>query len=51
MDKPSGADDFVQLLTRYEPQIRGCVLMWVPNWNDAQDVTQQVSVALWAEVR
>jgi RNA polymerase sigma-70 factor (ECF subfamily) len=41
------ADSFVRLLTQHEPQLRSCVLLWVPNWNDAQDITQQVSVILW----
>jgi RNA polymerase sigma-70 factor (ECF subfamily) len=47
MADPTNADDFLRLWTRHEPQIRGRVLLWVPNWNDAQDVTQQVSFALW----
>ena len=40
-------DDFVRLLARFEPQIRSCVLLWVADWNDAQDVMQQVSLVLW----
>ena len=45
------ADDnsyaFVKLLTQHEPRIRSCVMLFVPNWNDAQDVTQEVCVILW----
>jgi RNA polymerase sigma-70 factor, ECF subfamily len=39
--------EFLQLFLQAEPSIRGCVLVLVPNWNDAQDITQQISVILW----
>lgn len=46
-----GDDDntavFVRLLAQHEPQIRAGILVLVPNWHDAQDLIQQVSVTLW----
>ena len=39
--------EFVRLLAENEPQIRGLVMILVPDWHDAQDVMQKVSVVLW----
>ena len=47
MPPQNNADRFVKLWTVHEPQIRGCILLWVPAWSDAQDVAQQVSLVLW----
>ena len=47
MDPNERANAFLPLYARHEPQLRGFVLALVPDWNDAQDVMQQVSLVLW----
>lgn len=38
---------FVRLLKQHERRLNGYVLGLVPNWNDADDILQEVAVRLW----
>jgi RNA polymerase sigma-70 factor (ECF subfamily) len=40
-------EDFVRLYTEHEAAVRRCVYLWIGNWNDAQDVLQNVHLLLW----
>lgn len=40
---------FMRLLKRHERRLNGYVLALVPDWNDADDILQEVSVRLWQQ--
>jgi RNA polymerase sigma-70 factor, ECF subfamily len=48
-EKNDDDGEFVRLLTAHEPQIRGSIMILVPDWHDAQDIMQKVSVVLWSK--
>ena len=39
--------EFLKLFTRHQHQIQSYIVAMVGNWNDADDVMQETSVALW----
>jgi RNA polymerase sigma-70 factor (ECF subfamily) len=47
MDCDNRSEDFVRLLKRHERRLNACVLSMVHNWNDAEDILQDVAVDLW----
>jgi RNA polymerase sigma-70 factor (ECF subfamily) len=40
---------FVQLLSRHERRLNAYILSLVPNWSDAEDLTQEVKTRLWQQ--
>ena len=47
MNLENDTDAFVRLLSAHEPQIRGSIMILVPDWHDGQDIMQRVSIVLW----
>jgi RNA polymerase sigma-70 factor, ECF subfamily len=48
-DRDDRSEEFVSLLKRHERRLNGYVLSLVYNWADADDVLQEVVVALWRQ--
>ena len=47
--QPDRTADFLRLLSAHEQSLVAFVLALVPSWNDANDVTQEVRLRLWAQ--
>ena len=49
MNEPSTqpSDDFIQLLTSHQTQLRGVILAGLGNYVDCQDVLQKTNLAIW----
>ncbi|MCP4170841.1 MAG: hypothetical protein GY758_08740 [Fuerstiella sp.] len=47
MEANDDHERFTRLLIEHEPELLRCVLVAVPNRDDARDMMQECSVALW----
>ena len=42
-------DQFIQLLSENEARLRAYVLSLIPNWTEADEISQQVRIRLWEQ--
>ena len=48
-DRDARSEQFVSLLKRHERRLNGYVLSLVQKWSDADDILQEVALALWQQ--
>ena len=49
LDRDDRSEKFVSLLKRHERRLNGYVLSLVHHWADADDILQEVAIALWRQ--
>ncbi|MEM6330731.1 MAG: sigma-70 family RNA polymerase sigma factor [Planctomycetota bacterium] len=48
-DQHGATDEFVELITQFQPRLFAYILSLVGNVNDANDILQEVNIVLWRE--